>query len=65
MLKRDHHLIAEEDIELTVKGGKRVKLSTVSQTGYGVNPIHYLIDDNGRVQLVTNAILSWALDSIG
>ena len=41
-----------------------VKLATVAELGYGINPIHYLIDSDGRVQLVTNAITSWALESI-
>ena len=63
LLKPDHHLCFDGQIELPLATGK-ARLATVAQLGFGVNPTHYLIDDAGRVQLVTKAILSWALESI-
>jgi hypothetical protein len=44
-----------------LKGGRTVELQTYAHTGQGVLPIHYLLDDRGYPQLVTNSILSWAL----
>ena len=41
--------------------GKTITLQTYAQTGQGVLPIHYLLDDRGWPQLVTNSILSWSL----
>jgi hypothetical protein len=44
-----------------IKGGKTVKLQTYAQTGQGILPIHYLLDDLMRPQLITASLLSWAL----
>ena len=63
LLKADHHLHYDGDVELPLADGV-TELATVARIGTGVNPVHYLIDGAGRVQLVTNAILSWALESI-
>lgn len=44
-----------------LKGGKTVNLQTYAQTGQGVLPIHYLLDDRKRPQLITGSLISWAL----
>jgi hypothetical protein len=41
-----------------------VSLHCYSQTGYGVLPTHYLVDRAGRVQLITQSMLSWALQKV-
>lgn len=46
---------------VSLKDGKTITLQTYAQTGQGVLPIHYLLDDRGWPQLVTNSIISWAL----
>ena len=63
LLKRDHRLFYEGVVSVPSAVGE-VKLATVAELGYDINPIHYLMDSDGRVQLVTNAITSWALESI-
>ena len=63
LLKAGHHLRHDGEIELPLASGA-TKLATVAQLGYGVNPVHYLIDAAGVVQLVTHAVLSWALESV-
>ncbi|TKJ38680.1 MAG: hypothetical protein CEE38_02965 [Planctomycetes bacterium B3_Pla] len=44
-----------------LKEGNTVTLQTYAQTGQGVLPIHYLLDDLMRPQLITGSLLSWAL----
>ncbi len=44
-----------------LKGDRTVELHTYAQAGQGILPIHYLLDEQRRPQLVTNSILSWAL----
>jgi len=61
--KPDHLLAYEGEIEVATEVGP-LSLAVVGQRGYGIQPIHYLIDDGGRVQLVTGGVLSWALESI-
>jgi hypothetical protein len=63
LLKPNHRLFYEGVVSVPSAVGD-VKLTTVAEVGYGINPIHYLIDGEGRVQLVTNAITSWTLESI-
>jgi hypothetical protein len=59
-LRPDQVLRYEGEIEVPVKGGT-VKLDSYAQTGQGVVPTHYLVDDAGRVQLITMATVNWAL----
>lgn len=44
-----------------LRGDRTIELQTYAQTGQGVLPIHYLLDERRRPQLVTNGMLSWAL----
>lgn len=46
---------------VNLKDGKTVTLQTYAHTGQGILPIHYLLDDQRRPQLITSSILSWAL----
>ena len=50
-------------VEAPVAGGK-VKLDCYAQTGYGILPTHYLADDAGRVQLITQETVNWALTKL-
>jgi hypothetical protein len=63
LLKPNHRLFYEGVVTVPSAVGE-LKLATVAELGHGINPIHYLMDSDGRVQLVTNAITSWALESI-
>jgi hypothetical protein len=47
-------------IEIPVKGGT-VMLDSYAHTGWGVTPTHYLVDAQGRVQLITMTTVNWAL----
>jgi hypothetical protein len=44
-----------------LRGDRTIELQTYAQTGQGVLPIHYLLDEQRRPQLVTKGMLSWAL----
>jgi len=50
----------EGKIDVPVQGGE-VKMDSYVQTGHGIVPIHYLVDDAGQVQLITMDAVSWAL----
>ena len=50
-------------VEVPVSGDK-VKLDCYAQTGYGILPIHYLVDSGGRVQLITQETVNWALTKL-
>ncbi len=50
----------EGEIEIPVKGGTAT-LDSYVQTGQGIVPTHYLVDDQGRVQLITMSTVNWAL----
>ena len=50
-------------IEVPTAAGN-VRLDCYAQTGYGILPIHYLVDEAGRVQLITQADTNWALQSV-
>ena len=59
-LRTNQTLRHEGEIEIPVKGGSATVDSYV-QTGYGVLPIHYLVDGKGRVQLITQSTVNWVL----
>jgi len=61
LFKPDQSLSYEGLTPVKLRDGKTVKLQTYAQTGQGVLPIHYLLDDQRRPQLITSSILSWAL----
>ena len=61
LFKLDQVLTYDGLTSVKIKGGKTVTLQTYAQTGQGVLPIHSLLDDRKRPQLITGSLLSWAL----
>lgn len=61
LFKPNQALVYDGVTPLELKGGRTLELQTCAQTGQGVLPIHYLLDEQRRPQLITNSILSWAL----
>ena len=59
-LRPNQTLRYEGEIEIPVKGGTAT-LDSYAQTGYGILPIHYLVDDKAQVQLITQATVNWVL----
>jgi arylsulfatase A-like enzyme len=59
-LRPNQTLSYEDRINVPVKGGE-VKMDRYVQTGEGIVPIHYLVDDMGQVQLITMGTVNWAL----
>jgi len=59
-LRPNQMLRYEGEIEIPVKGGTATVDSYV-QTGYGVLPIHYVVDNKGQVQLITQSTINWVL----
>jgi len=51
------------EVKIPLAGGG-VKLDCYAQTGRGVVPIHYLIDQAGRVQLITQSTVNWVLSEV-
>jgi hypothetical protein len=51
-------------IEIPVADGT-AKLDSYAQTGSGIVPTHYLVDADGRVQLITMSAVNWALTELG
>jgi hypothetical protein len=63
-LRSDQILRYTGPIEIPVAGGK-AKLDSYAQTGRGIVPTHYLVDAEGRVQLITMSTVNWALSNLG
>jgi hypothetical protein len=63
-LRGDQRLRYCGQVDVPVTGGK-VKLDCYAQTGYGIVPTHYLVDAAGRVQLITQETVNWALTKLG
>ncbi|MBN2130761.1 MAG: hypothetical protein JW741_14765 [Sedimentisphaerales bacterium] len=61
LLKPNQRLTYDGPVKVPVKGGRTLTLDSYAQTGEGILPTHYLLDDKRRVQLVTCSFLSWAL----
>ena len=57
-------LVFDETIEVVVKGGRKVKLDSYAQTGQGILPVHYMLDEQHLPQLVTSSLVSWALRAV-
>ena len=62
-LRPNQTLRFEGEVEIPVKGGT-IKLDSYAQTGQGIVPTHYLVDSQGRVQLITMATVNWTLTSV-
>ncbi len=63
-LRSDQILRYTGPIEISVAGGN-TKLDCYAQTGWGIVPTHYLVDAEGRVQLITMSTVNWALSDLG
>ena len=61
LFKPDQVLISDDVTPITFKNGSSLSLQTYAQSGQGVLPIHYLLDEQRRPQIITNSILSWSL----
>lgn len=64
LFKADQKLVCDGVVSVPVKGGRTVELTAYAQTGEGVLPIHYLLDEQRRPQLVTGSLVSWALSGL-
>lgn len=63
-LRADQTIRYTGEVEIPVAGGT-AKLDCYAQTGRGIVPTHYLVDSDGRVQLITMSTVNWALTSLG
>ena len=52
-------------VDVPVKGGRTVRMDSYVRTGSGTLPVHYVVDDAGRPQLVTACTVSWGLKALG
>lgn len=52
-----------DEITIPIQGGS-TKLSSYVHTGNAIVPTHYLVDADGRVQLITMSMISWALTGL-
>ena len=53
------------ETELPVQvAGENVFFDSYLQTGRGVQPIHWLTDENGLVQIMTHGVENWLLQSV-
>jgi len=59
-LRPDQQLRYEGQITVPIKGGE-AKLDSYVQTGRAIQPTHYLVDGDGRVQLITASFVNWVL----
>jgi len=62
-LRPNQELRYEGEITIPVKGGTAT-LDSYAQTGESIVPTHYLVDDEGRVQLITMSYTNWALQGV-
>ena len=63
-LRSDQILRYTGQIEIPVADGT-AKLDSYVQIGSGIVPTHYLVDADGRVQLITMSAVNWALTDLG
>ena len=63
-LRPDQTLKYSGAIEIPTKAGPAT-LDCYAQTGRAIVPTHYLVDAAGRVQLITQETVNWALAELG
>jgi hypothetical protein len=63
VIKPDQALRYSGQIQIPVAGGTAA-MDCYAQTGYGILPTHYLVDGQGRVQLITQENTNWALKKL-
>jgi len=54
LFKPNQALVYDGVTVVELRGDRTIELQTYAQTGQGVLPIHYLLDEQRRPQLVTN-----------
>ena len=63
VIKPDQTLHYSGQIQILFAGGTAT-MDCYAQTGYGILPTHYLVDEHGRVQLITQENTNWALKEL-
>jgi hypothetical protein len=63
VIKPDQTLHYSGQIQIPVAGGTAA-MDCYAQTGYGILPTHYLVDGQGRVQLITQENTNWAMKEL-
>jgi hypothetical protein len=63
VIKSDQTMHYSGRIQIPV-AGRTVAMNCYAQTGYGILPTHYLVDKEGRVQLITQENTNWALNEL-
>ena len=64
LFKSGQVLAGDDATVVKLKDGRSLSFQTYAQTGHGILPIHYLLDEQRRPQLITNSILSWSLAQV-
>ena len=59
LLRLDHKLVSDGSVELSTGSYK-----TFVQSGEGILPVHYLLDEDRCPQLITFGLIAWALTDI-
>lgn len=62
-IRPEQELSYEGIVQVPVKSGA-IPLHIWMQTGRGILPVHWMLDDAGRTQLMTHSALNWVLKSI-
>ena len=60
LVKPGQRLAKGPEVRVPYQDGEHV-FTTWAHTGAGVLPIHYLLDEHGLPQLMTQGALAWAL----
>jgi len=63
VIKPNQTLYYSGQIQIPV-AGRTATMDCYAQTGYGILPTHYLADEHGRVQLITQQNTNWALKKL-
>ena len=63
IIKPDQTIHYTGRIQVPITGGT-ANMDCYAQTGYGILPTHYLVDEHGRVQLITQENTNWALKEL-
>ena len=59
LLRSNHALVSDGSVELSCGS-----YNTYVQSGEGILPVHYLLDEDRRPQLITFGLIAWALTDI-
>ncbi len=63
VIKPDQTLHYSGQIRIPV-AGSTAEMDCYAQTGYGILPTHYLVDRQGRIQLITQENTNWVLKEL-